>query len=163
MAIRDLIPWSRNQDLAPARGSYDPFMTLHREMNRLFDDVFRGFGGMGLSPLMEGQFGWPKLELSETDNALTVSAELPGMTEKDVNVEINNGVLTIRGEKKNERKDEGKYLTERYYGAFERQIPLQDVEEDKAEASFKDGVLTVSLPKSENPRAGVKRIAINSQ
>lgn len=163
MAIRDLIPRSRNQELTPARGGYDPFITLHREMNRLFDDVFRGFGGAGLSPLMEGQFGWPKIELSETDKALTVSAELPGMTEKDVNVEINNGVLTIRGEKKNERKDEGKYFTERYYGAFERQIPLQDVEEDKAEASFKDGVLTVSLPKSENPRAGVKRIAINTQ
>ncbi|MBR0750426.1 Hsp20/alpha crystallin family protein, partial [Bradyrhizobium japonicum] len=59
MAVRDLIPWSRNQDLAPTRGNYDPFMTLHREMNRLFDDVFRGFGGTSLSPLMEGQFGWP--------------------------------------------------------------------------------------------------------
>lgn len=157
MAVRDLIPW-RNQDVATSRGNYDPFMTLHREMNRLFDEALRG-----LSPLMEGRFGWPKLELNETDKALTVSAELPGMTEKDVNVEIKNGVLTIRGEKKNERKDEGKYFTERYYGAFERQIPLQDVEEDKAEASFKDGVLTISLPKSDKPQAGVKRIAINKQ
>lgn len=84
MAIRDLIPWSRNQELAPVRGSYDPFMTLHREMNRLFDDVFRGFGSTGLSPLTEGQFGWPKIELSETDKALTITAELPGMTENDV-------------------------------------------------------------------------------
>ncbi|QQO34472.1 Hsp20/alpha crystallin family protein [Bradyrhizobium diazoefficiens] len=163
MAIRDLIPRSRNQELAPARGSYDPFMTLHREMNRLFDDVFRGFGGTGLSPLMEGQFGWPKIELSETDKALTITAELPGMTENDVQIEIAGGVLTLRGEKKNERKDEGRYFTERTYGAFERRIPLEDVEEDKAEASFKNGVLTVSLPKSENPRAGVKRIAINTQ
>ncbi|MHC4053359.1 Hsp20/alpha crystallin family protein [Bradyrhizobium sp. 25ACV] len=162
MAVRDLIPW-RNQDVATSRGNYDPFMTLHREMNRLFDQALRGFGGSDLSPLMEGRFGWPKLELNETDKALTVSAELPGMTEKDVNVEIKNGVLTIRGEKKNERKDEGKYFTERYYGAFERQIPLQDVEEDKTEASFKDGVLTISLPKSDKPQAGVKRIAINKQ
>jgi HSP20 family protein len=112
---------------------------------------------------MEGQFGWPKIELSETDKALTISAELPGMTEKDVQIEMANGVLTIRGEKKSERKDEGKYFTERYYGTFERQIPLEGVEEDKAEASFKNGVLTISLPKSENPRAGVKRIAINTQ
>lgn len=163
MAIRDLIPWSRNQELAPARGNYDPFMTLHREMNRLFDDVFRGFSGTAFSPLMEGQFGWPKIELSETDKALTISAELPGMTEKDVQIEIARGVLTIRGERKSERSDEGKYFTERYYGSFERQIALDDVEEDKAEASFKNGVLTVSLPKSENPRAGVKRIAINTQ
>jgi HSP20 family protein len=163
MAVRDLIPWSRNQETAPTRGNYDPFMTLHREMNRLFDDVFRGFGGAGLSPLMEGQFGWPKLELSESDKTLTISAELPGMTEKDVQIEIANGVLIISGEKKSERKDEGKYFSERYYGSFRRQIAIEDVEEDKAEASFKNGVLTISLPKSENPRTGVKRIAINTQ
>ena len=163
MAVRDLIPWSRNQELAPARGTHDPFMTLHREMNRLFDDVSRGFGGTGLSPLMEGQFGWPKIELSETDKALTISAELPGMTENDVQIETANGVLTIRGEKKSERNDEGRYFTERYYGSFQRQIALDDVDEDKAAASFKNGVLTISLPKSENPRAGVKRIAINTQ
>jgi HSP20 family protein len=162
MAVRDLIPWTRNQELAPARGSHDPFMTLHREMNRLFDDVFRGFGGTSLSPLMEGQFGWPKIELSETDKALTISAELPGMTENDVQIEIANGVLTIRGEKKSEQ-NEGRYFTERYYGSFQRQIALEDVAEDKAEASFKNGVLTISVPKSENPRAGVKRIAINSR
>lgn len=163
MAFRDLIPWSRNQELVPSRDSVDPFLTLHREMNRLFDDVFRGFGGTNLSPLMEGRFGWPKVELSETDKALTVSAELPGLTEKDVQVEIANGVLTIRGEKKAEHSGEGKYFTERYYGAFERQIPLEGVEEDKAEASFRNGVLTLSLPKSEKAREGVKRIPINTQ
>ena len=163
MAIRDLIPWSKPQQLAPARDSFDPFLTLHREMNRLFDDVFRGFGRPGLSPSMEGRFAWPKVELSETDKALTVSAELPGMTEKDVQVEIANGVLTIRGEKKAEHNGEGRYFSERYYGAFERQIPVEDVREDKAEASFKNGILTVSLPKSDNPREGVKRIAINTQ
>lgn len=162
MAIRDLIPWSRSQELAPARDSFDPFLTLHREMNRLFDDVFRGFGSPGLSPWMEGRLGWPKVELSETDKALTVSAELPGMTEKDVQVEIANGVLTIRGERKAEHKGEGRYFSERYYGAFERQIPLDDVQEDKVEAAFKNGVLTVSLPKSDTPRAGVKRVAINT-
>ncbi|MCG2632766.1 Hsp20/alpha crystallin family protein [Bradyrhizobium sp. WYCCWR 13023] len=162
MAIRDLIPWSKPQELAPARDSFDPFLTLHREMNRLFDDVFRGFGSPGLSSSMEGRFGWPKVELSETDKALTVSAELPGMTEKDVQVEITNGVLTIRGEKKAEDHGEGRYFSERYYGAFERQIPLDDVQEDKVEATFKNGVLTVSLPKSDKPREGVKRIAINA-
>ena len=162
MAFRDLIPWSRNQELAPTRDNFDPFLTLHREMNRLFDDVFRGFGGAGLSPLMEGRYGWPKVELNETDKTLTVSAELPGLDEKDVQVEIANGVLTLRGEKKAERSGEGRTFTERTYGAFERQIPLEGVEEDKAEASFRNGVLTVSLPKSEKAREGVKRIAINA-
>ncbi|MVT71058.1 Hsp20 family protein [Bradyrhizobium pachyrhizi] len=163
MAIRDLVPWSRNQELAPGRSNYDPFMTLHREMNRLFDDAFRGFGAPSLSPLMEGRFGWPKLEVTDSDKVVTISAELPGMTEKDVQIEIAGGVLTIRGEKKDERSDEVKHFTERTYGAFERQIALEDVEEDKAEASFKNGVLTISVPKSENPRAGVKRIAIKAQ
>jgi HSP20 family protein len=162
MAIRDLIPWTRNQELAPARDNFDPFLTLHREMNRLFDDVFRGFGSTSPSPLTEGRFGWPKIELNDGDKQMSVSAELPGMTEKDVQVEIANGILTIRGEKKAERNGEGKYFTERYYGSFERQIPLQDVHEDKAEASFKNGVLTISLPKSDKPREGVKRIAISN-
>ncbi|MBO4225436.1 MULTISPECIES: Hsp20/alpha crystallin family protein [Bradyrhizobium] len=165
MAFRDLIPWSKNQELAPTRENFDPFITLHREMNRLFDDVFRGFGSFGpiSSPLLEGRFGWPKIELSETDKELTVSAELPGMTEKDVQVEIANGVLTLRGEKKAERTDNGKYFSERYYGAFERRIALDGVAEDKAQASFRDGVLTITLPKSEEARESVKRIPIGKQ
>ena len=135
-------------------------------MNRLFDDVFHGFGTPARfgSPLMEGRFGWPRIELKENDKELTVSAELPGLTEKDVQVEIANGVLTLRGEKKSERTDNGgRYFSERYYGAFERQIPLDGVEEDKAEAKFHDGVLTITLPKSEQARSAVKRIPISSQ
>jgi HSP20 family protein len=162
MAIRDLIPWTRNQELATSRDSFDPFLTLHREMNRLFDDVFRGFGGGSMAPLMEGRFSWPRLEISDTGKMLTVTAELPGMTEKDVQIEIADGVLTLRGEKKAEHNGEGRHFSERYYGAFERQIPLDNVQEDKAEASFKNGVLTISLPKSDKPREGVKRIAINT-
>src|SRR5690348_4080330 len=163
MAFRDLIPWSKNQELAPARDNFDPFLTLHREMNRLFDDVFRGFGNFGRlgSPLMEGQFSWPRIELDETDKALTVSAELPGLSEKDVQVEIANGALSIRGEKKSESDNGGRY-SERYYGSFERRIPLDGVEEDKAEANFRNGVLTVSLPKTEQASQNVKRITINT-
>jgi HSP20 family protein len=164
MAFRDLVPWSKNQQLAPGRDALDPFFAFHREMNRLFDDVFRSFGGFGRNggAPMEGQFGWPKIELSETDKTVTVSAELPGMSDKDVQVEIANGVLSIRGEKKSERNDEGKFFSERYYGSFQRQIPLEGVQEDKAEASFRNGVLTVSLPKSEQTSQNVKRIAINA-
>jgi HSP20 family protein len=164
MSFRDLIPWSRPQPLAPAREAFDPFLTLHREMNRLFDDAFRGFGpfgAMGSSP-MEAQFGWPRVELRETDDAVTVSAELPGLSEKEVNVELANGVLSIRGEKKAERSDDGRFFTERYYGSFERRIPLEDVQEDKAKAEFRNGVLTVTLPKAEGAARNVKRIAINA-
>src|SRR4030095_1761402 len=162
MAIRDLIPWNKNQ--LPTTGDvYDPFLTFHREMNRLFDDVFRGFGSFGrlATPLMEGQFGWPRIELDETDKAVTVSAELPGLSEKDVQVEIANGVLSIRGEKKSEH-DNGERYSERYHGAFERRIPLDGVQEDKAEANFRNGVLTVSLPKTEQASQNVKGITINT-
>jgi HSP20 family protein len=162
MAIRDLIPWNKNQ--LPTTGDvYDPFVTFHREMNRLFDDVFRGFGNFGSlgRPMMEGQFSWPRIELDETDKAVTVSAELPGLSEKDVQVEIANGVLSIRGEKKSERDNGGRY-SERYYGSFERRIPLDGVQEDKAEANFRNGVLTVSLPKTEQASQNVKRITINT-
>jgi len=164
MCIRDLVPRTKGQQLSTRQEPFDPFYTLHREMNRLFDDVFRGFGPLGRvgSPLMEAQLGWPRIELSETDKTVTVSAELPGLSEKDVQVEIANGILSIRGEKKAERSDESKFVSERYYGSFERQIPLEGVEEDKAQADFKNGFLTVTLPKSEPSTRNVKRIAINT-
>src|SRR5215218_4597903 len=123
MGFRDLIPWSKNQDLVQRREEQNPFLTLHREMNRLFDDVFNGFGFASRSPmLMEGRFSWPRVELSESDKALKVTAELPGLEEKDVQVELANGLLVIRGEKKVESEN-GKLFSERYYGSFERQIP----------------------------------------
>ena len=164
MGFRDLIPWTKGQQLSTGREAFDPFFTLHREMNRLFDDVFRGFGPLGRigNSLMDGQFAWPRLEFSETDTSVTITAELPGLGEKDVQVEIASGVLSIRGEKKTERSDEAKFVSERYYGSFERQIPLDGVQEDKAKADFSNGVLTVTLPKSEPSNQNVKRIAINA-
>jgi HSP20 family protein len=163
MNMRDLMPWGRSQQTPSRfREENDPFMTLHREMNRLFDDVFRGFdlapfGGMSRSA------GWPSVEVIESDNDVRISAELPGLDEKDVEVLMNNGVLTIRGEKRSETEDKGRTFSERYYGRFERRIPLAwEVEEDKVEASFRNGVLTVTLPKSPKAAAQVKRIAINA-
>jgi HSP20 family protein len=163
MAFRDLIPWSKNHDLMQRREEQNPFFTLHREMNRLFDDVFSGFGLASRAPtMMEGRFSWPRVELTETDKALKVTAELPGMDEKDVQVELANGVLRIRGEKKVESEGDGKLFSERYYGAFERQIPVDGVQEDKADANFRNGVLTVTLPKSDEARQNVRRIAITN-
>jgi len=163
MVFRDLIPWAKNQEAARSE-EQNPFLTLHREMNRLFDDVFSGFGLASRRPmLMEGRFSWPRVELSETDKQLKVTAELPGLEEKDVQVELANGILVIRGEKRVESESDGKLFSERYYGTFERQIPLDGVQEDKAEASFNNGVLTITLPKSEEARHRVKRIAINGK
>jgi HSP20 family protein len=162
MNMRDLIPWGRIQQTPSRyRDEGDPFMTLHREMNRLFDDVFRGFE---VSPF--GGFGrmgrWPSVEVTETDQDVRISAELPGMEEKDVEVLMNDGVLTIRGEKRSEVEEKQHAFSERCYGHFERRIPLAwEVEEDKVEASFKNGVLTVTMPISAQAPANVKRIAIN--
>jgi HSP20 family protein len=157
MALRDLIPWSKDQEVTRF-DHRDPFLMLHREMNRLFDDVFRWFVLTNTGPLHDT---WPRIEVTDTGKAMTISAELPGLTQKDVQVEIADGVLSIRGERRSERSDEGRYFTERFYGAFERQIPVENVEEDKVKAEFRDGVLTVTLPKTTQSAPNIKRITIN--
>ena len=171
MAVRDLIPWGRSRTPVPSTMQSDevsPFLTLHREMNRLFDDVFNRFdSGM---PSVFGRLpgwssgSWPSLEVNASDNEIRVSAELPGMDEEDIELLVDQDVLTIRGEKKSETEDKGRHFSERYYGRFERSIALPfEVEEDKAEASFKNGVLTVTLPKSAKAQDTAKRIAINGR
>jgi HSP20 family protein len=167
MAMRDLVPWNRGgREVISRRGEDSPFLTLHREMNRLFDDVFRAFD---LTPSGSDRFfdrvggGWPSVELSQTDKEIRVTAELPGLDEKDVKVELANGVLAIAGEKKTETEDKDRLFSERYYGRFERRIPVEDVDVDKISAGFKNGVLTVTLPKVAQAQAKVKRIAINGK
>jgi HSP20 family protein len=163
MNMRDLIPWGRSEQTTPSRyrEEGDPFMTLHREMNRLFDDVFRGFD---LTPVgMSRMASWPHVEVIENDKDVRVSAELPGLEDKGVEVLMGEGVLTIRGEKKSEVEDKERAFSERTYGRFERRIPLAwEVDEDKIDASFKNGVLTVTMPKSAQASSHVKRIAVNS-
>jgi HSP20 family protein len=166
MALRDLIPWNHNRgrEISVRRGEdTNPFLTLHREINRLFDDFFRGFEVAPFSNgrLFDRTMGWPSIEISETEKEVKVTAELPGLDEKDIEVELANGVLAIRGEKKTEIEDRDRLFSERYYGRFERRIPVDDVEEDKVKASFKNGLLTILLPKSPAAQQKVKRIAIN--
>ena len=164
MAIKDLMPWNnRGREIGMHRGAEaNPFLTLHREMNRMFDDVFRGFDvapfGLGSGTL--NGLGWPQIDIEETDKEVRITAELPGLDEKDVSLEIANGVLSISGEKKSESEDKVRRFSERYYGRFERRIPLEDVEEDKVSAAFENGVLTITVPKSAEAK-NVRRIAIN--
>src|SRR5947209_9626475 len=116
MAMRDLIPWNRGRDVTVSRGEeFNPLLTLHREMNRLFDDVFRGFDvtPFGSDRFFDRAMGWPNIEVSETDKEMKVMAEVPGLDEKDVQVELADGVLAIRGEKKTETEDKDRLFSER--------------------------------------------------
>src|SRR5215213_4296529 len=105
MALRDLITWGRDQPSVPSRRGEEvsPFLTLHREMNRLFDDVFNNFG----APALVGRTpAWPSVEVVQSDKDIRISAELPGLDEKDVEVLVDDDVLTIRGEKRSETQDQ---------------------------------------------------------
>lgn len=166
MSIRDLVPWNRGETRAPSLyrdEERDPFMSLHREMNRLFDDVFRGFGAR--PPAFGGASsfggGWPSVEISDGEKEVRVTAEVPGLEEKDIEVLLEDGVLTLKGEKRSETEDKDKRFSERFYGRFERRIPLGfEVEDDKVSADFRNGVLSVILPKTERAQAKARRIAI---
>jgi HSP20 family protein len=164
MALTDLVPWGRGRNV-PSRRTEDqnPIWTLHREMNRVFDDVLRSFELAPLGTSFEPSIGWPSIDVDETDKDLKVTAELPGLDEKDVQLELANGVLSIKGEKKTEKEDKDRRFSERYYGHFERRIPVEDVDADKISASFKNGVLTVTMPKLPEAQSKVKRIAINGK
>jgi HSP20 family protein len=165
MAFRDLIRWNNQGRNMVQRGAdVHPFLTLHREMNRMFDDVFRGFdlAPFGSSRAFDA-LNWPQLDIDETDKEVRITAELPGLEEKDVSLNIANGVLSISGEKKSQTEDKDRRFSERYFGRFERRIPLEGVDEEKASASFKNGVLTIALPKSSNAKENVRRIPINSK
>ncbi len=147
MAITNLVPWKRGKTVPVKAG----VQTLHDEMNQLFDEFFSGFGLAPWAPFaeMESYFS-PRVDVIETDKEVKVSAELPGLSEKDVEVSLSHDVLTIKGEKKSEEehKEHNSYRLERVYGSFQRSIPLPcEVDEDKVEAVFKNGVLTITLPK----------------
>ena len=163
MSVRDLIPWGRSESRVPVRSQADPFLALHREVNRLFDDVWRGFGAASATFAQPG--GWPNVEVVEGDKHLVVSAELPGLSEKDVEITLDDDGLTLRGERKAEQNGEqqGFVFSERFFGRFQRSIALpSEVDKDGVSASMKDGVLTVTLPKVEAPRR-TKRITINGR
>jgi HSP20 family protein len=159
MAKRSLIPWRRERDIARAS---DPFRALRWEM----DDLFRRFfGERELVPFGEGEGFVPAVDVAETDKEVRVTAELPGMEEKDIDLSLTDDTLTVKGEKKTEREEKsaGGYYAERTYGAFERTVMLPcEVDSAKAKASYSKGVLTVTLPKSPSAAKKSKKITVSS-
>lgn len=165
MAWGDLVPWNRGRGLTRAREG-DPFSALRRDMDRLFDDFWRGepFRGFNVpSPAFAG--GWPTLDVSETDKDYKITAELPGLEEKDVKLTLRDNVLVLSGEKRSEKEENGenRHVSERFYGSFQRAIPFDaEVDPDKVVASFKNGVLTVTAPKNPAAQDRTKRIEIKA-
>ncbi len=165
MPMRDLIPWTWSRTPA-RRGALHPLDVFHREIDRLFDE-FWGDWDARLGALAPGVGAvQPRVDVRENDKEIRVTAELPGLEEKDVDVVLSGNILTLRGEKsaEKEERDGDFYLSERSFGRFERSIPLPtEVDEGKVEATFHSGVLTVVLPKTEAAREKTKKISIRSQ
>lgn len=163
MAVSDLIPWTRNRSVPSPRQSdeQNPIPALHREMNRIFDNFFRGMDWPAAGNPGWSVGTWPHVEVSETDDEVKLVAELPGMEEKNIEVSLQEGMLTIKGEKKSETQNA--VYSERWQGRFQRSVHLgPDVDPEKVAASFKNGVLTVTAGKRPQPQRQTRRIAVNS-
>jgi HSP20 family protein len=168
MRVSDLIPWKGARNSQPAvRNDRDPVAVLQNDVNRAVADFLRMFN----MPFA----GWPgmwladgtgiQVDVAETDKELKVSAELPGIDESDIDVRVSDGMLIISGEKKTDREADqnGYILRERSFGRVERAVPLPDgIDANAAQASFKSGVLTVTIPKTREAQSRAKRIPVRS-
>ena len=147
-------------DLFGRNGETDVFSSLQREIDQVFKDFGRGL------PAFTGPRDGAitlKLNVAETDRAVEVTADVPGVDAKDIDVQFRDGVLTIKGEKKLEKEDKQKdyHTVERTYGMFERSFSLPaEVQADKIEATFDKGVLKIMLPKAPEAQAKVKKIEV---
>ncbi|MGA8756859.1 MAG: Hsp20/alpha crystallin family protein [Stellaceae bacterium] len=166
MASRSLMPFSRNMPMSRWSEDMDPFLAMRREVNRLFDDAFSGFGLPSfIGPALRQMPAAPKIDVSETDNEIHVTAEMPGIDQNDVEVLLEDDRLIIRGEKSEEREDEDKnrnyHIRERVQGAFSRTLPLPFAPDpSQVKAEFKDGVMTITIPKPQEVKQKQHRIEV---
>jgi HSP20 family protein len=159
--MRSLIPFSWNTDLFRSRGEHDPLVAMQQEVNRLFENFGRGslpaFAGTGDVV--------PRIDVAETDTAIEITAELPGIDEKEVDVVLRDDILTIKGEKKSEREEKKKdyHLVERSFGSFARTIRLPfDADSEAVKASFAKGVLKVSIAKPAEVKQKTVKIPVRT-
>jgi HSP20 family protein len=163
------LPAPRNEQPA-AGGAISPILQLHREIDRLFDDAFRGFGFPALA-MPRWPSEWPGIlkpavDIQETDKQYKIALEVPGVEEKDIQITLDDDVLVVRGEKRHEQeqKEGGFHRIERSYGSFQRALNLpDDANQDTVKADLKHGVLTITIDKREAsaPKRG-RSIPINS-
>jgi HSP20 family protein len=166
-----MVPVKRENSKEQSGTLLHPLQQFHQEIDRIFDQAF---SGLGLSPfsferplvsrLADGILK-PTLDLGATDKEYTITVEIPGVDEKDIKLEIVNDTLTISGEKKQEKEEKEKdyYRMERSYGSFQRVLSLpEDADQEKINATFKKGVLTVTMPRKALPKSDVKQIEVKT-
>ena len=167
MKFKSLIPTQWESQNKPIRFDPEyPFITLEDDMDRFFGHLNPGFFENSLfdfRPITERNH-FPKVDVTETKSEFLISAELPGIDDKDIDITLNEGTLTLKGEKKIEKENkQGEfYSSERSYGSFQRNFKVSEtIDQDKIDASFNKGVLTVKLPKTPESKKEVKNIPIN--
>jgi len=167
MAAKTLTPETKKgKSLADAKAGQHPYpaFALLRDMNEMIDNFFRDFG---MTPLRETSRAFsPSVDVRDTGGELTVTAELPGLGKEDVEVSLTKNSLTLKGEKKAEKEEKGKglHIRERSFGSFVRTITLPvEINVDKTKAAFKDGVLTIRLPKTERALKETRKISVKSE
>jgi len=165
----------KGADVPSTTQAWAPFLSLRREMDRLFEDFGRGLWQLptrrsifDIEPLWQSDVAWeatPAVDIAESEKAFELTAELPGMDEKNIEVKVTNGNLIIKGEKQEEKEEKKKdyYMRERNFGSFERRFSVPEgVDADKIEASFKKGVLTLTLPKKAEAQKPTKKIEVKA-
>ncbi|HTL52289.1 MAG TPA: Hsp20/alpha crystallin family protein [Planctomycetota bacterium] len=173
MKLNQLMPWHWSEKSPAASTRRDeeyPLLALQRNMNKMFEEFFTG---SDMEPFEPSRFGFskgaftPAVNVADHEKEIEVTAELPGMEEKEIQVSVQDDFLTISGEKKEEKeekKENGYYRMERHYGSFQRVVALPaEVAADKAEAKFKNGVLHITLPKKPEALAKTKKIPVKHE
>ncbi|MDZ4306284.1 Hsp20/alpha crystallin family protein [Allopontixanthobacter sp.] len=151
MAYTYLTPY-RSGGLSTGMRGGGSIFDLHRQMNRMFDDLLTGSENGSSGSIT----GWPSLDICQTENEIEVCAELAGVNRDDISIDVDEGMLTISGEKKSSREDDNGY-SERTYGRFERRVSLPaNVDEENIQADMEDGLLTITLPLTEERSRGRK-------
>lgn len=173
MATEHKLPvTNKPSEPAFAGSTWRPFETLRKEVDRLFEDFGDDFWRRPFRTRAGLEKDWaqkfvttPAADVVETDKAYEITAELPGIDQKNIEVNVANGGITIKGEKKEETEEKKKdyYVSERRYGSFERYFSLPEgVDADKIEATFKNGVLKVMLPKTAEAQKPAKKIEVKA-
>jgi len=173
MAETPKLPSKAGKSSAPSIQTGHPFDNLRREVERLFDVFSGGFGTVPFrssvfdsGPFWGRELSWPTapaVDFTDTEKAYELTAELPGIDEKNIEVNVANGILSIKGEKQEDKEEKKKdyYIRERNFGSFERSFQVPDgVDADKIEAGFKKGVLTITLPKKPEVQKAAKKIDV---